>query len=83
MDETEDARRRMVQEINDWSAKTREAAEAKYGKPIYDTEELRENFEVRGFLAPFVVVVRKSDGKLGSLLFQDHPRFYYGWEEHK
>ena len=46
---------------------------------VWDTDELREEFEVTGFLAPFVVVRRKSDGKKGSLEFQHSPRFYFGF----
>ena len=58
--------------------KSREALAAVYGR-VWDTDELREEFEVTGFLAPFVVVRRKSDGKKGSLEFQHSPRFYFGF----
>jgi hypothetical protein len=37
-------------------------------------------FEVLGFMAPLVVVRRRSDGARGSLYFQHDPRFYYGFE---
>ena len=49
----------------------------------WTTEQMREDFEVRGFQAPYVVVVRKSDGQLGSLEFQHHPRIYFNWEPHE
>jgi len=39
-----------------------------------------KNFDVLGFMAPVVVVRRKSDGQKGSLFFQHHPRFYFGFE---
>lgn len=45
----------------------------------WTTQQLTEDFEVRGFLAPFVVVKRKSDGAVGSLQFQHMPRIYFGW----
>ena len=48
----------------------------------WDTKELQEDFEVIGFQAPYVVVVRKSDGQKGSLKFFHHPRVYYGWHPH-
>ena len=32
---------------------------------------------------PLVVVRRKSDGQKGSLMFQAHPRFYFGFEPHR
>ena len=33
-----------------------------------------------GFMAPLVVVKRKSDSPKGSLYFQHSPRYYYGFE---
>lgn len=51
---------------------------------VWNTEELSRDFEVHGFMAPLVVVTRKSDGKKGSLMFQHGPpRLYFFWEEHK
>ena len=47
----------------------------------WTTEQLREDFEVLGFSAPFVAVQRKSDGKVGSLEFTHSPRVYFGWRE--
>ncbi len=49
----------------------------------WNTEQLRDDFEVLGFMAPFVTVRRKSDGALGSLEFTHSPRVYFGWSEHK
>jgi len=45
-------------------------------KTQWTTDELREEFEVVGFMAPFVVVVKKSDGQKGSMEFVHHPRIY-------
>jgi hypothetical protein len=53
-----------------------------YGK-VWDTKELQEDFNVNGFSAPYVVVVRKSDNKVGSLQFSHSPRFYFNWKEDK
>ncbi len=75
----EDARRIRLQEINT-DAGDRARLEARYGK-VWDTEELRAEFEVLGFMAPFVVVKRKSDNQKGSLEFQHHPRFYFSFTE--
>lgn len=47
----------------------------------WTTEQLREQFEVLGFQAPFVVVRRKADGVRGSLEFTHAPRLYFGWAE--
>jgi hypothetical protein len=77
-DETEDIRRHLVAQINT-DPTSREALEAAHGQ-IWDTAQLGTDFEVLGFLAPFVVVKRKSDGVKGSLMFQHSPRFYYQFE---
>jgi len=47
----------------------------------YDTASLQEHFTVVGFLAPFVVVIRKSDGVKGVLQFKHSPRVYFGFTE--
>jgi hypothetical protein len=50
--------------------------ELKHGQ-VWDTQELGRDYEVIGFLAPLVMVRRRSDGVLGSLMFQHGPRFYF------
>lgn len=74
-DEIERARREAASVINT-TPKGRPELETTYGQ-VWDTEELRRDFDVQGFAAPLVVVVRKSDGQLGSLFFQHSPRFYF------
>jgi hypothetical protein len=78
-DPTEDTRRAMVEEINS-QLKDRNALQKEYGQ-VWDTKELGDDFEVMGFMAPFIGVVRKADRKKGSLMFQHSPRFYYNWSE--
>jgi len=78
-DPTESTRRLIVAEIN-YDPGSREALEAAHGQ-VWSTPELTQDFEVLGFLAPFVGVRRKSDNKRGSLLFQHSPRFYFGFQE--
>ena len=80
-DETESIRRQLVSEINA-DPGSREALEKEHGQ-VWDTDELSRDFEVTGFMAPFVVVRRKSDGKVGSMEFQHRPRFYYSFTEDK
>jgi hypothetical protein len=74
-DVTEAARRERLAEINAEPG-SREALEAQYGQ-VWDTQQLAQDFEVIGFLAPLVVVRRKADGMKGSLEFQHMPRFYF------
>ena len=76
-DETEQIRRQMVQEINE-NAGERTELEGRYGQ-VWNTAELQRDFDVIGFMAPLVVVIRKSDGVKGSLEFQHNPRFYFNF----
>ena len=71
-DETEATRRAMLES----GQPARDLAEA---KQRWNTEELSKEFEVIGFLAPFVVVKRKSDGAKGSMEFTHSPRFYFNF----
>lgn len=81
-DETEGIRRAMVGELAakaiDDPEFSRQVLELEYDK-VWNTQELSQDFEVKGFLAPFVYVKRKSDGAEGSLMFQHRPRFYFGF----
>ncbi len=67
-------RRQRLIEINAEPG-SREVLEAAYGQ-VWDPQELARDFIVEGFLAPYVVVVRKHDNQRGSLEFRHHPRFY-------
>jgi hypothetical protein len=80
-DPTEAIRRERLAEINA-QPNSREALEAEHGQ-VWDTQQLRQDFEVIGFLAPVVVVRRRSDGVKGSLEFQHSPRLYWGFVEDK
>jgi hypothetical protein len=81
-DPTEDIRRQRLVEINAVPG-SREALEAERGK-VWDTDELRQDFEVIGFMAPLIAVRRKSDGVKGSLEFQHGPpRLYFNWQPHE
>jgi hypothetical protein len=77
-DPTESIRREMVAEINAEPG-SRAALEAKHGQ-VWDTDQLQKDFEVIGFMAPLVGVRRKSDNVKKSLMFQHHPRFYFGFQ---
>lgn len=81
IDETETTRRHLVEEINE-DPTERVALERRYGQ-VWNTQELSRDFEVIGFMTPFVVVQRKSDGAKGSLMFQHSPRFYFAFEKDK
>jgi hypothetical protein len=78
IDETADIRKLMIAQINAASG-SRKYLEAQHGQ-VWDTSQVSEDFTVIGFMAPLVVVRRKSDGVKGSSMFQHHPRFYFGFE---
>ena len=77
-DQTEMVRREMVAEINA-APGSREALEAEHGQ-VWDTAQMTVEFCVTMFMAPFVVVKRKSDDKWGTLMFQHSPRFYFNFQ---
>jgi len=80
-DPTEAARRQRLSEINTQLG-SREAIEARHGQ-VWSGDEFRRDFEAIGFLAPLVVVQRRSDGQKGSLEFQHNPRFYFNFKPHE
>jgi hypothetical protein len=82
-DDTEDLRRRRLVEINSTIESNdvmaeRKRLEAQHGQ-IWDATQLAKDFDVLGFMAPYVVVRRKSDERKGSLEFQHLPRFYFNF----
>jgi hypothetical protein len=58
--------------------RTREELEAVY-RQVWDEQQLAEDYELLGFTDERVDVRRKSDGALGSLSYQDKPRFYFSF----
>ena len=77
-DATEPRRRQRLVEINAQPG-SREALKEQHGQ-VWNTDELSQDFEVVGFMAPFVVVHRKSDGVKGRLEFQHRPRIYFNFK---
>jgi len=72
------ARKTLAVEINSNPAELA-ALEAQYGQ-VWNTAEMGRDFEVLGFAAPFVIVKRRADHQLGSLLFQHRPRYYFSFQ---
>jgi hypothetical protein len=73
-DPTEDARRALIPQMPHLAQQELDA-----GRPVWDTDAMRAEFAVTGFLAPFVTVTRRSDGAQGTLMFTSAPRFYFAW----
>lgn len=74
-----DPRRLRIEHELNRNPRSREELEASVGE-VWDEEELLQHFDVLGFRAPFALVVRRSDGAKGSLVMQQDPRFYFGFE---
>jgi len=81
IDPTESIRRERIVEINAEPG-SREALAAKYGK-TWTSQELAEEFQVIGFMAPLCVVRRRSDGVKGSVEFQHSPRYFFSFQPHE
>jgi hypothetical protein len=78
-DDTAETRRKMI-ESNEPYADLADVQE--HGEQTWTTAEMTAEFDVLSFMAPFVTVRRRSDGKLGSLEFTHSPRVYFGWKEY-
>ena len=55
---------------------TREELAARHGQ-VWDTAELAREFVVTAIIDGSLVVRRKSDGSVGTLMYQDSLRYYY------
>ena len=74
IDDTEQMRRAML-------AAGQPAIDAATAVELLDTEQMSALYTVRAFMAPFAIVQRKSDGKMGSLEFTHSPRRYFNFVE--
>ena len=71
-DPTESIRRAMIES-------GQPALDMEQATTLWNTDQVRELFEVHSFLAPFVFVTRKKDGVTGTLEFNHSPRFYFNF----
>jgi hypothetical protein len=71
-----------MQRENYKEKREREHLEAMYGQ-VWNTSQLKSDFVVYEFLHRSVRVLRKIDGKRGTLLYQNFPRFYFSFLEEK
>ena len=58
----------------------RPTLEQRHGQ-VWDPAEMRRDFTLIGYIAPYVIVRRNADNVEGSLEFQHEPRFYFNWKE--
>jgi hypothetical protein len=60
----------------------RPALEAAHGK-VWNEEEFAREFHVGAIIGTVMVVVRRSDGQVGRVAYQNRPRFYYDFQPSK
>jgi hypothetical protein len=60
------------------ASRSREELE-RMAEPVLDTTEFSQRYELIGVRAPFAVVRIKATGEIGSMLFQNHPRYYFSY----
>jgi len=81
-DPLEALQRARMRELNEDLAQdekdARSALEAQHGR-VWSTAELRIDFEIIGFAAPFVAVRCKTTGAKGTMEFTHMPRFYFNY----
>jgi hypothetical protein len=58
--------------------KTRQELEAQFGR-VWDEKELSDEFVVTAWIGSTAVVRRKADNVVGTLDYQNEPRFYFNW----
>lgn len=64
------------------NGRDREALEATHGK-VWNEEEFARDFHLGAIIGLTMVVVRRSDGQVGRIAFQNRPRYYYGFQAAK
>lgn len=77
-DKTAAARMKMIAD----GEPEKQLASVAHGR-MWTKDELQADFEVQGFLAPFVIVKRKADNRVGSMMFANKPdgnRVYFNFE---
>ncbi len=50
------------------------------GGECWTTDELQEDFEVLGFMAPACIVRKRETKEKGTVLFVHAPRVYFRWK---
>lgn len=79
-DPTEHLRRLEIAKINA-APQPKEVYMRAYGADnVWTTDELKRDFEVLSFLAPFAKVQRQVDGVVGAVRFQHSPRIYFDFQ---
>lgn len=58
--------------------KPREQLEAEFGR-VLDTRELAQEFVLTGIVGDVVIVRRKADSVVGTMRYQNRPRFFFGF----
>ena len=74
-DPTVELRKQRAREINS-RPRNRLALHRDFGD-VWTHQEMAQEFDIVLWICPLVIVIRRSDGIKGSLLYQHQPRFYF------
>ena len=74
-----DTELRLLQQYVNKSPRTREEL-ALHHDAVWDTKEVGLEFEILGFKSPFVIAQCRRTGTRGTLIFQNSPRLFFGWD---
>lgn len=80
--EAQDVEIRMLERWINRNPRTREQLEG-LAEEVLDDRELDSRFELLGLKGPFAVVRERESGQQGSMMFQNHPRFYFGFDPNR
>lgn len=70
---------RLLQQYINRNPKTKEDLSRDYDC-VWDSREVTDEFEILGYKSPFAIAECKQTGTRGTLIFQNEPRFYFGWD---
>lgn len=70
---------RLLEELKEAYPDVHQAIQDNMEGECWSTDEVQEEFEILGFMAPFVTAIKRSTGEKGVLTFVHNPRVYYGW----
>lgn len=83
LDQYMDIELRMLERgINKNPCEGRELSE-QIGEEVWSASEVGATFDILGFKSPFALAEHRESGVRGSLLFQNIPRYYFGWDPHR
>ena len=73
-----ETKEQLLEELKDTYPEVHQAIQEDEGK-CWTTDEVQDEFEILGFIAPFCAAIRRETKEKGALTFVHQPRLYYHW----